>query len=119
MNTYSDMNKSKKIACLIMLLSGTRVNTLTHLKITNMYTSDTECTFVFDEVLKHSRPKYCRKPLIFRAYLKCPELCPVKNLLSYPDIRLPRSSDPTLFISTTKPYKPVSSNTIARWIKIQ
>ena len=33
-----------------------------------------------DEVLKHSRPKYCQKPLIFRAYLECPALCPVINL---------------------------------------
>ena len=49
MNTDSDMNKSKKIVCLI-LLSGTRVNTLTHVKVTNMYITDTECTFVFDEV---------------------------------------------------------------------
>ena len=87
MNTDSDMIKSKKIVCL-MLLSGTRVNILTHLKVTNMYITD---TFVFDEVIKHSRTKYCQKPLIFRAYAECPELCPVKNLLHYLDIRLTRS----------------------------
>ena len=117
MNTDSDMNKSKKIFCLMMLLLGTRVNTLTHLKVTNMYITDTECTFVFDEVLKHSRPKHCQKPLIFRAYPEYPALCPVKNLLNYLDIRLTRSSDPALFISTTKPFRPVSRDTIARWIK--
>ena len=61
MNTDSDMIKSKKIVCL-MLLSGTRVNTLTHLKVTNMYITNTESTFVFDGVLKHSRLKYCQKP---------------------------------------------------------
>ena len=55
MNTDSDINKNK--VCLT-LLSGTRVNTLTYLKVTNMYLTHTECTFVFDEVLKHSRPKY-------------------------------------------------------------
>ena len=49
--------------------------------------------------------------------LECPDLCPGKNLLNYLDIRLTRSSDPTLFISTTKPFKPVSRDTIARWIK--
>ena len=51
MNPDSDMNKSKKIACLMMLLSGIQVNKLTHLKVTNMCIIDTECTFVFDEVL--------------------------------------------------------------------
>ena len=117
MNTDSDMNKNKKIVCLMMILYGTRVNTLTHLKVTNIYITDTKCTFVFDEVLKHSRPKYCQKPLIFRAYPECPKLRPVKNLLNYLDIRLTKSSDPALFISTTKPYKPVSRDTIARWVK--
>ena len=97
MNTDSAMNKSKKIVCLMMSLSGTRINTLTHLKVTNMYITDTECTFVFDEVLKHSKPKYCQKPLILRAYPECPELCPVRNLSNYLDIRLARSSDPALF----------------------
>ena len=61
MNTDSDMIKSKKIVCL-MLLSGTRVNTLTQLKVTNMYITNTESTFVFDGVLKDSRLKYCQKP---------------------------------------------------------
>ena len=56
-------------------------------------------------------------PLIFRAYPECPESCSVKNLLNYLDTRLTRSSDPALFISTTKPYKSVSRDTIARWIK--
>ena len=117
MNTGSDMNKSKKIICLMMLLSGTLVNTLTHLKVTNMYITDTECKFVFYKVLKHSRLKYCQKPLIYTAYPECPELRPVKNLLNYLDIISTRLSEPALFISTRKPFKPVSRNTIARWIK--
>ena len=79
-----------------------------------MYITDSECTFVFDEVLKHSRSKYCQNPLIFRAYPKCPDLYPVKNVLNYLDIRLTRSSDPALFISTTKPFKAVSRDTSAR-----
>ena len=49
--------------------------------------------FVFDEVLKHSRPKYYQK--------------------YYLDIRLTSSSDPP----TIKPFKPVSRDKIARWIK--
>ena len=39
---------------------------------------------------------------------------PVKNLLNYLDIRLIRFS---FFISTTKAFKPVSRDTIVRWIK--
>ena len=54
------MNKSKKIVCLMMLLSRAQINTFSHLKVTNMYITNTECTFVFNEVLKHSRPNYCQ-----------------------------------------------------------
>ena len=46
----SDMKKNRKI-----------VNTLTYLKATNIYITDTECTFVIEKVLKHSRSKYCQK----------------------------------------------------------
>ena len=90
---------------------------MTHLKVINMYITDTEYTFVFDAVLKHSRPKYCLKPLFFRAYPECPELCSVKSLLNYLDIRLTRSSDLPLFVLTTTLFKPVSMDTFARWIK--
>ena len=59
-NTDSDINKGKKIVCLMMLLSVTQVNTLIHLKVTNMYITDTECTLIFDEVLEHTLPKYVK-----------------------------------------------------------
>ena len=77
MSTDSDMDISKKLVCVFMLLSGSRVNSILHLKITNMYLTDTECTFVFDNVLKHSRPTFKEKPLVFRAFPQNPKLCPV------------------------------------------
>ena len=43
---------------MFLLLSDSCVNSISHLKITNMYLTDTECTFVFDDVLKHSRPSF-------------------------------------------------------------
>ena len=54
MDTSRPIQLSMKTAILIMLLSGHRVNTLECLKITNMYISETECTFVFSSVVKHS-----------------------------------------------------------------
>ena len=44
------MDVSSKLVCLFMLLSDSRMNSILHLKITNMYLTDTECTFVFDDV---------------------------------------------------------------------
>ena len=58
-STFYDI--TKKLAILFMILAGRRVNTPVHLKVTNMYITDTEVTFTFDEVLKHSQPNYKRK----------------------------------------------------------
>ena len=49
-STFYDI--TKKLATLFMILAGTRVNTLVHLKVTNLYITDTEVTFTFDEFLK-------------------------------------------------------------------
>ena len=53
-STFYDI--TKKLDTLFMILAGTQVNNLTYLKVTNMYITDTEVTFTFDEVLKHSPP---------------------------------------------------------------
>ena len=62
------MDVSRKLVSLFMLLSGSRVNSISHLKITNMYLTDTECTFVFDDVLKYSEQSFKENPLVFRAF---------------------------------------------------
>ena len=64
MDTEKSRHLSMKTASLIKLLSGHRVNTLENIKITDMYISKTECTFVFSSVLKHSRPGCHQQPLI-------------------------------------------------------
>ena len=117
MSTGSDMDVSRKLVCLFMLLSGSRVNSISHLKITNMYLTDTECTFVFDDVLKHSRLSFKEKPLVFRRFPQNPKLWPVSILIQYLDMRLPRSFDTVLSLTTARPCKGASSDTIAYWIK--
>ena len=64
-----------------------------------MYVTDKEFTFIFDEVLKDSRPKYCQKNLLtFKAYRECinNELCPIKILIKlsrYKINKIIRSAD--------------------------
>ena len=117
MSTDSNIDVSRKLVFLFILLSESRVNSILHLKITNMYLTDTECTFVFDDVLKLSRPSFKEKLLVFRVFPKNPKLCPVSTLMQYLDIRLSRSSDTALFLTTVRLYKGASSDTMARWIK--
>ena len=115
----SFMNSSKKLSVLLMLLSGNRVNMLTNFKITqeNMTLTDTECSFRFDNVLKHSRSGKSEPPMTFLAYPNDRELCPVQTIISFLQKRAELCPEPYLFITTTKPYRRASSQTIARWIK--
>ena len=108
---------SRKIVYLFMVSSGSRVNTISKLKITNTYLIHDEYTFIFDELLKYSRPSYHEKPLVFRAFPENPKLCPVTTLKQYSSIRLFCSSDTVLLITSVPLYKGVSSDTIEPWIK--
>ena len=44
------MDINKKLVTLMTLLSETRVNTLTHLIVTNTFVIEKECSVIFDEV---------------------------------------------------------------------
>ena len=99
MDTSKPIQLSMKTESVAMLLSGHRVNTLENLKITNMYISETECTFVFSSVLKHSRPCYHQQPLILRSFPSNPSLCPVRNITQYLKFRLEKFANEGLQLS--------------------
>ena len=48
-----------------MFLSGNWVNTIVHLKMINIYMTDSKCTFGFDCTLKSSCLSYKSKPNFF------------------------------------------------------
>ena len=117
MLTEKFMDLTMKTVALLMLLSGSRVNKLSHLKVSNMTLTDTECTFTFDEVLKTSVEGVSEKPLVFRAYPYDPALCPVRAMLNYLEERGKKSACDEIFIITVKPYTAAKSDTIANWLK--
>ena len=116
MRTDTLMYLSQKLATLLMILSGNRVNMLSHMKLTLMVMTEEECTFTFDNPLKHSREGRKTDIMTFRAY---PEtaLCPVKAIAKYVEIRGPLSGDPELFVTTVRQHHKASHDTLARWIK--
>ena len=114
MITDKFMDLTLKTVALFMLLSGSRVNMLSHFKVSNMTLTDTECTFVFNDVLKTDHPS---KQIIYRAYPSDKSLCPVKCMLEYLNARGEKSSSDHIFIITRRPFSPASSDTIANWLK--
>ena len=93
------MKITRKFVCLFMLLSGARVNTISHLKMINMCLTYSECTFALDDTLKHSYPFYKEKSLNIKIFPQNPKLCPVTALTQYLDIGLLCSSETALFIT--------------------
>ena len=120
METQTFMDLTMKLATLLMILSGNRVNMLTHFDVIHLTLTPEECTFTFGHVLKTTRPNFNTKPMTFRAYPHCPQLCPVSTVWQYLEVRNTLTDDTQFFIST-KPnrgiHKGVSSDTIARWVK--
>ena len=114
-NEFKD--KSMRLATLFMLLSGNRVNMLSHFNIDNMYINDQELTFTFDEALKHTHPKATTEPMTFRAYPELPTLCPVKLTWEYLEERNTLSGDKAFFVTISKSHHRPDPSTIARWIK--
>jgi len=117
METKTAIGISRKTATLFMLLLEQRVNTLSLMKVTNMFLTENECTFIFDEVLLHSRPGYRQAPLILRDFPDNEILCPIRTIRQYLDYRLEICNDNGLFVTTTTPHKQCSNDTISRWVK--
>ena len=116
MRTDTPMLLSQKVSTLLMILSGNRVNMLTHMRIDHMVLGDDECTFTFKDPLKHTRPGARPDIMTFRAYEE-KSLCPVEAIKEYVEHRAPLCPDSNLFITTVQPFHKAHHDTIARWIK--
>ena len=114
--TFSEL--SLKMVSLLMLLSGNRVNMLSHMKVTHMFINEEECTFTFDEVLKTTQPGVSTLPMTFKAYPDDRSLCPVGNMWRYLEMRNILSGEDQLIITRVKPHKAARPETIANWLKL-
>ena len=109
---------TKKLATLMALLSGQRAQTLYALDITYMHITPERVIFYISELLKTSRPSFHQQPLNLTAYPQDGKLCVVQTLKEYLKQTKPiRGGCTRLFISVSKPHHPVTTGTIARWIK--
>ena len=107
-----------KVTMLLMLLSGQRCQTIHALTLEPMTLTEHKCVFVIKDLLKTSRPGHHFGQLEFLAYNPDEKLCIVKHLVLYIDrTRNLRSNHQQLLISYQKPHRPVSKDTISRWIK--
>jgi site-specific recombinase XerD len=107
---------SVKLAGLLALISGQRVQTLSLIKIDEIKIVNSSIRIYIEGVIKTTKPG-SNQPCIILPELKKDKILCVKNTLEHyllrtKDIRVGNH----LFISTKLPHKKVSSQTISHWL---
>lgn len=107
-----------KLVMLCALVTAQRCQTLHLLNIGDGEFNRTKVVFRVRELLKHNRPSSNNNIIVLPAYVDNRNLCVVTYINSYIKRTKPFRSDKQLFLSYVAPHKPVSKDTISRWIKI-
>lgn len=108
-----------KLCMLIALLAAQRVQSIHLLNLDYMVMKEDKVVFMFQELLKQSRPGKADYVLKLHAYAPDRRLCIVRYLKRYIlETNKIRGEERGLFISYQKPHKRVTAATIARWIKL-
>ena len=103
---------------LIALLSGQRCQTLQALDIANMLTLEHKYVFRITKLLKTSKPGNHLSRVELRAFTPDGTLCIFSYLKVYMERTAKlRGNNSQLLISYQRPHSPVSTDTIARWLK--
>lgn len=107
-----------KVTMLIALLSEQRCQTLKALDIKDMVVHNQKYVFKIKKLLKTSRPGKHLSDLELCAYTPDETLCIFSYLNAYIErTEKLRGDNSQLLISYQKPFAPVSTDTIARWLK--
>ena len=109
----------RKLVTLLMMLAGTRVNSLQAFSRDRMSLTSKDCTFIPVGLLKHSRDGYKQDPMIYSSYPHNMRLCPVQVISEYILRRdeYAEANTVSFFVISRKPYSGASKDTLARWIK--
>ena len=106
-----------KCTMLIALTSGQRVQTLAALRISDMSISFKGVQFIIQKFLKTTSPFNNKSSINLPFFEENHSLCVVKCLHTYLNRTEPLRQSDSLLISFISPHKPVSSETISRWLK--
>jgi len=118
----SDISLEKltmKVAMLIMLVTGQRPQLLSHLNLNNMKITEDLIEFVLELLdLKQGRPGFKPQTIRLQLFPANPKICIYRYLTTYLNrTALLRKDIKALFLTTTKPHRSASGNTISRWLK--
>ena len=118
LDTLSLLELSRKLATLMMLLTGHRGQSIFSLDKAACECKDESLIISFTELLKTSRPgRHCSE-VVLPAYTPDKSLCIVHTFRVYLRRTLRfRTKKGKLFITTVRPYCPVTRDTLGNWVK--
>nr|CAI5822774.1 unnamed protein product [Callosobruchus analis] len=110
---------SKKVAMLLALVTGHRIQTISLIKMINIIESTSGFQILIPDRIKSSGVNKIQPCLNIPFYPTCAKVCPASALKCYidrtKDIR--KNNSDLLFISPRKPHAPVTKQTLSRWLK--
>ena len=109
----------QKLTFLILLITGQRGQFIVALDLINMEMSEKIVTFKINRNdMKQGRPGYKPGLVRIRKYEDNSELCVVTLLKEYLEKTTEcRGNETKKIITTKKPFRPVSRDTVSRWVK--
>lgn len=117
LESLSLLQISQKLLMLLLLLSGQRGQTFHLMDIKNIFITEDNVKIVIGDLLKNSKPGKQLGELNFPAFTD-KDLCIVNMLIFYLEkTKTLRGNITQLFITTQKPYKAVTRDTICRWTR--
>jgi len=108
---------SLKLAALLALTSSACANELIKLHLDFVSIKSDSREFSLAEYSKVSRPGHPARKIYQPAFPDSPEFCIVKNLQEYRSRTETTRQSSHLLISFVRPFKPISSQTLSRWLR--
>lgn len=112
-------NISSKLATLLLLATGHRVQTISLIKISNIIKSKYGIQILIPDLIKTSNSHNKQPCLAIPFFNQNPKLCVASLLIKYIEMTKDIRKDDAdfLFLTFKQPYKCASKDTISRWIK--
>lgn len=118
LNKLSLADLTTKLVALLALVTAHRRQTISMIRISNIKRTSSGLEIKIPQRIKTSRPGAFQPLLVLPEFLQKPELCVVKTLDFYISITAKfRNNCDELLLSTRKPFKAASNDTISRWLR--
>ena len=105
-----------KTACLLLLTTGQRCQSIHSLKTKDIRFTSGKMVIYYSSLLKQSKPGTHVKPAEIPEF-EVKSLCPVYHTKLYLDRTTDLRQSDGLFLSSMKPYNHISKDTFSRWIR--